>query len=271
MVDQFESFCEEEFLKQKEGLDPAFYESLEYSFFSGGKRFRPRLILALSKDLNVNATAITPAAMAVELIHTYSLIHDDLPAMDDDEYRRGKLSHHAKYGEASAVLAGDALLTLAFEELATHYSGAVLKNLILKLSKCAGAGGMVGGQVLDCLTTNRSEELFKRIHILKTARLFEFCTYAVACVQGLDSNKLLEFGDFGKSLGLLFQLQDDLLDEEKKDEREEENILSILSREQLVAKINSQKKISLDFMSVLNIPPDGAFMKVVNKLFEREF
>ena len=271
MAEQFEAFCKKEFLKQKENMDPVFFESLEYSFFSGGKRFRPQLIIALSEDLGLDVKKVLPAAMAVELVHTYSLIHDDLPAMDDDQYRRGKLSHHAKYGEASAILAGDALLTLAFEELAVHYSDAELKELVLRLSRCSGSTGMVGGQVLDCLTTNRSEEIFRKIHILKTAKLFDFCSYSVACILGLDTDEQIKFGDFGKNLGLLFQLQDDLLDEDKKDEREEENILSIVSREYLIAKINDQKKTCLELMANLNIPIDGAFMKVVRKLFEREF
>jgi len=271
MVKRFESFCKKEFLKQKENMDPDFFESLEYSFFSEGKRFRPRLMMSLAEDIDLDLEKVFPAAMAVELVHTYSLVHDDLPAMDNDKYRRGKLSHHAKYGEASAVLAGDALLTLAFEVLAVHYSDLALKDLVLKLSKCAGVGGMVGGQVLDCLTTTRNEEIFKKIHILKTAKLFEFCSYSVACINDMGSSEQIKFADLGKGLGLLFQLQDDLLDEDKKDEREEENILSVVSREQLIAKIDSQKKNLLDLMADLKIPPDGAFMKVVEKLFEREF
>jgi len=271
MVERFERFCKKEFLGLCENMESLFYESLEYSFFSGGKRFRPRLILALAKDLRVEESEVFAAAVAVELIHTYSLVHDDLPAMDDDEYRRGKLSHHAKYGEASAVLAGDALLTLAFEELARHYEGPVLKNLVLKLSKCAGAQGMVGGQVLDCLTKERSEEIFEQIHILKTAKLFEYCTYSVATVKGLNVDEQQKFADLGLGLGLLFQLQDDLLDEDKKDERAEENILSIVSRDELVAKINLQKTRLIDLMSDIEIPNDGDFRKVVKKLFDREF
>jgi len=270
MAEDFERFCKQEFLVQREGTEAYFYESLEYSFFSGGKRFRPRLILALAEDLGVAATEVFAAAIAVELIHTYSLVHDDLPAMDDDEYRRGKLSHHAKYGEASAVLAGDALLTMAFEELAQHYQGSILKNLILKLSKCAGVNGMVGGQVLDCLTKKRSEEIFEQIHVLKTAKLFEYCTYAVATVNGLGEDEQKQFAELGLSLGLLFQLQDDLLDEDKKDEREEENVLSIISRDELIVKIDFQKKKSIRLMGKLNIPDDGEFFQVVEKLFNRK-
>lgn len=271
MAEDFEVFCKKEFLKQKKTLDLNFFESLEYSFFSGGKRFRPRLMMALSEDLNLEQFKIFPAAMAVELVHTYSLIHDDLPAMDDDKYRRGQLSHHAKYGEASAVLAGDSLLTMSFEVLGVHYSGEVLKDLIVKLSQCSGAQGMVGGQVLDCLTKNRSEEIFKKIHTLKTAKLFEYCVYAVASIDGAQTNHKIKFGDLGAGIGLLFQLQDDLLDEDKKDERAEENILSVVTREQLIEKINFQKNILLDLMADLKIPKSGAFNQVVGKLFEREF
>lgn len=271
MVDQFETFCRKEFLKQKESSDPLFFESLEYSFFSGGKRFRPRLMMSLCKDLGVDIEKIFPAAMAVELVHTYSLIHDDLPAMDDDQYRRGKLSHHAKYGEASAVLAGDALLTQAFEVLGTHYADQVLKDLVVKLSKSAGSLGMVGGQVLDCLTKNRSEQVFEKIHILKTAKLFEYSIYAVASLKSLERSQKIKFADLGAGIGLLFQLQDDLLDEDKKNEREEENILSVVSRERLIAKINFQKNILSDLMVDLEIPEEGIFKSVVQKLFDREF
>jgi len=270
MVNEFEVFCEQEIAALSKAGSDKFHESLRYSFFSGGKRFRPNLILSLAKDFGVDLKTVMPSALAVELIHTYSLIHDDLPAMDDDEYRRGKLSHHAKFGEASAVLAGDALLTFAFEVLAEHYEGAVLKNLILKLARCSGANGMVGGQVLDCLTTDRDLKIFEKIHLLKTAKLFEFCCYSVACVTGLTKKTQDNLSEVGAELGVLFQLQDDLLDECKKDEREEENILSVLSRDSLVSAIEDRKKRLVDLMENLELPSGSHFRSVVSKLFDRE-
>ena len=218
-----------------------FIDSLAYSFFSGGKRVRPSILYTLSDDLKIKTDEVFSAAFAIELVHTYSLIHDDLPAMDDDEYRRGKLTHHAKFGEASAILAGDALLTLAFEVLSDGYDGVKLKSILKSLSSCAGVSGMVGGQVLDCLTTKRSTMIFNQIHYLKTAKLFEFCFVSAGHLASLKSDKIQSFETLGRNLGLLFQLQDDLFDLDKSDEREEENIISVVSKTQLENLIEDKK------------------------------
>lgn len=218
-----------------------FIDSLTYSFFSGGKRVRPHLLYTISDDLKINPDNVFCAAFAIELVHTYSLIHDDLPAMDDDKYRRGKLTHHAKFGEASAILAGDALLTLAFEVLAEGYDGVKLKSILKTLSSSAGLLGMVGGQALDCLTLKRSTMIFNQIHYLKTAKLFEFCFLAPGYLAGLKVEKLHALKALGRDLGLLFQLQDDLFDLDKADDRKEENIISVVSKTQLENLIADKK------------------------------
>ena len=223
-------------------LPGSYYKSLEYSFFSGGKRVRPLFLELIGSIWGLNSKKLFPAALAVELIHTYSLIHDDLPSMDDDTYRRGKVTHHVKYGEASAVLAGDSFLTLAFQVLAENYSGDKLKKLVVELSSCSGLHGMVGGQVLDCLTQKRSKNIFNKIHHLKTAKLFEYSCVAPGIIADLNNKDLGHLRSLGKNLGLLFQLQDDLFDEDKKDERLEENILSIVSREELIEMIKEKEK-----------------------------
>lgn len=235
---------------------------------------RPHLLLSLGKEVgtenDLSAKAFYPAAFSIELVHTYSLIHDDLPAMDDDTYRRGRLSHHAKYGEASAVLAGDGLLTLAFQILAENYESKVLKKLVLLLSVCSGNAGMIGGQVLDCLTTKRDEEIFRQIHILKTGKLFSFAFAAAGIISGLPDLKIKDLESLGLETGLLFQLQDDLLDEDKKGERSEENILSVVSKKELLKLIKVKKKEVQKLLEQLKINKKSQFYKLVQTLFDRK-
>jgi len=268
----FQRHSKEYFLKQASCkiLPARFYDSLEYSFFSGGKRVRPKCIELVGGSLKLTSKKLFPIAFAVELVHTYSLVHDDLPSMDDDTYRRGKLTHHKKYGEASAVLAGDALLTLAFQVLAESYSGDVLKGLVQELSQCSGVHGMIGGQVLDCLTQDRSLKIFESIHYLKTAKLFEFSFVSPGIVRGLVDTELLELKSIGKNLGLLFQLQDDLFDEDKKDERVEENILSIVSKSELNKMIDTKKKeIEQSFEKLSSLKKKDILIDFVDVVFKR--
>ncbi len=251
-------------------LPARFYDSLEYSFFSGGKRVRPKCIELVGGSLEIASKKLFPIAFAIELVHTYSLVHDDLPSMDDDTYRREKLTHHKKYGEASAVLAGDALLTLAFQVLAENYSGNILKALVQELSHCSGVHGMVGGQVLDCLTKDRSLEIFESIHYLKTAKLFEFSFVSPGIVKGLSDFERFELKSVGKNLGLLFQLQDDLFDEDKKDERVEENILSIVSKSELNKMIDTKKnEIEQSFEKLRSLKKKDRLIEFIDVVFKR--
>ncbi len=240
MIEAFEDYCRSELSRFYKTSAKEFEKSLTYSFFSGGKRIRPKLIMSLGADLGLPKRSLYPAAFAIELVHTYSLIHDDLPAMDDDDIRRGKPTHHKKFGEASAVLAGDGLLTFAFQILAENYRDQVLKTLVLSLSKSSGSFGMIGGQVLDCMTDVRSKEIFNRIHLLKTGMLFGFCLLAPPVILG--KKKYDSYERLGHEIGLLFQLQDDLFDEDKKEERFEENILSVVSKKELTEMIDEKKE-----------------------------
>lgn len=269
MIKDFEAYSQETFKGFRSDVEPLFFKSLLYSFFSGGKRFRPRFIFALGQDLKISPKKLFPAALALELIHTYSLIHDDLPAMDDDMYRRGKLTHHSKYGEASAVLAGDALQALAFQVLAEAYSGDVLKALVLSLSKCSGLQGMVGGQVLDCLTDKRDFEIFQKIHLLKTAKLFDFCARSVGIIGEVSAYKVKNFSDLGLQAGLLFQLQDDLLDEDKTDERPEENILHSIGKADLLKTIEHKKVDLLKRVKELDLGAGSSFLSLMEQVFSR--
>jgi geranylgeranyl diphosphate synthase, type II len=190
--------------------------SMIYSVNAGGKKIRPLLVLATLEDLGASSKDALQVACAVELIHTYSLIHDDLPSMDNDDYRRGKLTNHKVYGEAMAILAGDALQSLAFEILTNlnNTPPEIAVKLIRLLSIASGAEGMVGGQVLDIEgeKMDLTLEQLKRIHLNKTGALLSFCIEAGALLAGVDNEKMINLKEFSKNIGLTFQIQDDILD-----------------------------------------------------------
>jgi len=191
-------------------------ESINYSLLSGGKRFRPLLSLLTAETLGKPFETVLPVCAAVEFVHTYSLIHDDLPAIDNDDSRRGKPANHIIYGEATALLAGDALLTEAFGVLAEGYKDQpkIAVEIVSLLSKASGLRGMVGGQALDmqAVTEDRPIELMRKIHELKTGALIKVSceAAAIACEARLEEISSLTI--FAENLGLAFQLADDLLD-----------------------------------------------------------
>jgi len=191
-------------------------DAMRYSIDAGGKRVRPLLVLATLEDLDLRIDDALYVAAAVELIHTYSLIHDDLPAMDNDDYRRGKLTNHKVYGEALAILAGDAMQALAFESI-TKTKDVVPEQqveLIQLLSKAAGAQGMVAGQVLDLAGEGKqlSLEDIERIHVRKTGALLRFSIEAGAILAQLCPDKHEYLRQYAHNIGLAFQIKDDILD-----------------------------------------------------------
>lgn len=194
-------------------------EAMMYSLMAGGKRLRPILVLAAAESLDADSTAAMPAALAVEMIHTYSLIHDDLPAMDDDDFRRGKPTNHKVFGEAMAILAGDALLTHAFHTIVQSarkhgVSGETIADIVEDLSRLSGAPGMVGGQAADMLGeqgVTQLEEL-EYIHLHKTSDLIVFSLKAGGRIAGASDKQLAALEYFGTCIGLAFQIQDDILD-----------------------------------------------------------
>ena len=188
-----------------------FFGGLDYSVFSEGKRFRPLLAVLTARSLGHAPERVLPLVAAVELVHTYSLIHDDLPCMDDDDYRRGKPTAHKVYGEANALLAGDALLTMAFGILAQSPSSGAA-TAVSMLSNAAGPTGMVGGQVLDIESEAPSLDLLKEIHARKTGRLIRVSCEAAAVLCQATVSQVQALGTFGEKLGLAFQLADDLQD-----------------------------------------------------------
>lgn len=191
---------------------PALMEAMRYSLLGGGKRLRPTLALSACELVCGDENPAIPAACAVEMVHCYSLIHDDLPAMDDDDMRRGKPSSHKRFDEATAILAGDALLTLAFQVLAQ--SGDIRQ--ILTLAKAAGPEGMVGGQILDMQAEGmkHSLESLGTIHACKTGALIRASLELGALAAGAQPDQLAPFTAYGTHLGMLFQITDDILDVE---------------------------------------------------------
>ncbi len=191
------------------------HEAMRYSLSAGGKRIRPALLLA-AKDLFESETSAAPAAVAVECLHTYSLIHDDLPAMDDSPLRRGVPTCHIQFDEATAVLAGDALLTLSFELLSSHYaeSPEIGLRLVKILSDTSGSRKLIGGQMEDILGENRqldADEL-NFIHLNKTSALIEASLEMGATIGNASDSQIEQVLEFGRCIGLGFQIMDDILD-----------------------------------------------------------
>lgn len=191
------------------------HEAMHYSIFSGGKRIRPLLVLAVTEALQQHRQDALPAACAVEFVHTYTLIHDDLPCMDNDSERRGKPTCHIQFDEATALLAGDALLTLAFETAAA--SPVNPQGMVTTLARAAGSEGVIGGQVEDLAATNTqvSADTLDFIHTHKTADLIAAACRMGAIAAQANDQQTDQFTRYGHSLGMAFQLVDDLLDAEE--------------------------------------------------------
>ena len=190
---------------------------MKYGTLYGGKKIRSSIIISTSRIFNIKPKKVLNICAAVECIHSYSLIHDDLPCMDNDRFRRGKPSTHYKFGESTAILAGNSLLTLAFEMIADkkfNLNSKIKLNLIKMLSECAGHVGIAGGQFLD-LNYEKKKINFKKIINMqkkKTGKLFEFCCLAPAIIANKNNKVQKEMSNVGEELGLLFQVADDLLD-----------------------------------------------------------
>jgi len=208
---------------------PQLKEAMQYSLMAGGKRLRPVLALATAEIFDKELQEVLAYACSIEMIHTYSLIHDDLPAMDNDDYRRGKLTNHKVFGEAMAILAGDALLNLAYENM---IKDAIASNNNRKLeamgiiAEYAGSLGMIGGQVIDldsqgtyskdmsCSEKSVANDKLKTMHRLKTGALIKAPVESAAVICGADDKELKLLSNYAANLGLAFQIKDDILDVE---------------------------------------------------------
>jgi geranylgeranyl diphosphate synthase type II len=209
------------YIPGEENYPPVIFEAIRYSALAGGKRLRPILCLAAAEAVGGKCGPILPVACGLELIHTYSLIHDDLPAMDNDDYRRGRLTSHKVFGEDIAILAGDALLTEAFRlmtrrERMPGIPPERLLEVMGEIAEAAGWFGMIGGQVLDVRSEGEKAEMetLHRIHRLKTGAMIRVSLRAGAILAGASAEALASLSDYGRQIGLAFQIADDILNVE---------------------------------------------------------
>lgn len=252
------------YVYKKDNPQSVIYEAMEYSLLAGGKRLRPVLMIEVCNMVGGNCEEVMPFACAMEMIHTYSLIHDDLPAMDNDDLRRGRPTNHVVYGEAKAILAGDALLTKAFE-VAASYKGAYSDRAIRAISmlaQSAGTDGMIGGQIVDLESEDRdiSASELKYLHSLKTGAIIRSSCTIGALMGGAGEDEIKAVDEFALNLGIAFQIRDDILDvtgnEEElgkpigSDEEEHKNtyvkLFGIERSEELVEEYSNRAKAALE-------------------------
>ncbi len=258
----------DDLLEEMEGPENRLLDAMRYSALGGGKRVRPFLVVSSADLFGVSRSRSLRVAAAIEMIHCYSLIHDDLPAMDDDELRRGRPTNHIKFDEATAILAGDALLTKAFEVLAspeTHSDGTVRADLCLAFAKAAGDRGMVGGQMLDIVAGDHELDVneITRLQRMKTGELISVSCEA-GCILGKASAQMRTvLRGYAHDIGLAFQIADDLLDVEgtpeevgkatKKDEAAgKATFVSLLGAERARAQANLLVEQAVDHLSVFD-------------------
>ncbi|GHS97760.1 farnesyl-diphosphate synthase [Planctomycetales bacterium] len=206
----------DDFLPRADMTPATLHEAMRYATLGGGKRIRPALVLMTGELFGVANADAMPAACAIEIVHTYSLVHDDLPAMDNDDLRRGRLTCHKAYDEATAILVGDALLTLAFGLLASRYPPPVAVDLIQIVARAAGHAGMISGQYMDLEGERRrldDRDTIELMYALKTSELFVAACRVGARLGGAKAEATAKVAAFGKDVGLLFQTVDDILDE----------------------------------------------------------
>jgi len=242
--------------------DTLLFQAMRYSVLCGGKRFRPLLLLSAGDAFRAGLGGMLPFACAVELIHNYSLIHDDLPALDDDDYRRGRPSCHKAFGEDIALLAGDSLLTLAFEVMAAADMPksrlARKEQVIREVAQLAGVEGMIGGQLLDITTSmeNAAKESLHELMLKKTGALIVASVRAGAVLGGAPRAKLEALTEFGKDIGLAFQVRDDIHDAAetgKKATSTKPNYVTVFGREKADLLLKQSVKAALGALTAAAI------------------
>ncbi|CCQ96007.1 Polyprenyl synthetase [[Clostridium] ultunense Esp] len=268
-------------LKNKIGYQKKIFESINYSLFTGGKRLRPILLLKSCEMLGGEHKRSIPFAMAIEMIHTYSLIHDDLPSMDDDDFRRGRLTNHKVYGEAIAVLSGDGLLNLAFEIMVDF----TLKNsktiedykrniwAIDEIGKYSGIYGMIGGQVVDLLSNEiaMDEDKLLFMYKSKTAALIQASLVAGAILGGGCKEDIERMRRFGLYLGLAYQIRDDILDVNEDKSINKVTYLSFNNIDVAKDKVDELSKKAIDVLDYYENKDVEFFKKLTYHLMHRDY
>lgn len=239
-------------IKSKTPFEQELSAAMEYSLFTGGKRLRPLMTIKAYEMYDDYIHKALPYAMAIEMIHTYSLIHDDLPAMDNDDFRRGKMTNHKVFGEAMAILAGDSLLNLAFETmLSAAKESCDISSIkaMQEIAKASGCKGMIGGQAIDLRSDigSMDEESLLYMYKGKTAALIQASILSGAIIGGASTEHIEKLRDFGLRLGLAYQIQDDLLDDEKDESIKKCTYLSFYSKEEAEKKVKdlSDRAVSI--------------------------
>lgn len=270
------------YLDVKKEVPQPLFDSVKYSLYAGGKRIRPALVLAFCRLFGGEESAAIPFACAIEAIHTYSLIHDDLPCMDDDDIRRGKATNHRMFGEATALLAGDGLLTFAFELMTKPGLASADQTLIAirTLSECAGIEGMVGGQQLDLNGEKQTpdEETVYRTHRMKTGALIRAACLLGCCAAGKahDRQKWEAAQAYGAHLGMAFQIMDDVLDANEPQEvlgtvlpaeNDPTSVIHFMTKEEAKAKAAQETAAAIEAIAAY---PDSEYLiGLANRLAKR--
>lgn len=269
-------------LEEKSQCPPVLQDAMKYSLLGKGKRLRAILAITVSRALHGEDQNVFPMAAALEMIHAYSLVHDDLPAIDNDDYRRGELSTHKKFGEAMGILTGDALLTHAFWVVAAH---TLDKNLVAPLVEtlawAAGIGGMVSGQVVDILSTNTepNAELVEFIHRNKTGALLMASCKSGAIAAKASSQRIQKIEDYGTKLGLAFQIVDDILDITSNTETLGKTAGKDVAQGKMTyplvwgldkARAEAKKLLDQACQSVRDIPDNAHLLALARMVLERE-
>ena len=275
------------FLPKEEGYQKTILEAMNYSVLAGGKRLRPMLMQEVFNAFGGTGKVVEPFMAAIEMIHTYSLVHDDLPAMDNDEYRRGRKTTHVVYGEAMGILAGDGLLNYAFEIALSAFEGASLEEypLIARalqvLARKAGVYGMIGGQVVDIESENKQEHISSEtlmfIHENKTAALIQAAMMVGGILAGADETQIARLEQSAYDLGIAFQIQDDILDvtstfEElgkpigSDEKNNKQTYVTIHGLEHSKAEV---KRLSEEAISLIGLDTDSFLVKLFESLIYR--
>ncbi|WJY28429.1 MULTISPECIES: polyprenyl synthetase family protein [Sporosarcina] len=294
MNEQLKQFMEEklpllhshfEQLFERKEIPETLRKAMAYSVEAGGKRIRPLLLFAILEDLGKTSEDAVRTAGAIELIHTYSLIHDDLPSMDDDDFRRGNPTNHIVFGEAAAVLAGDALQTLAFEEIASlrHTPIETVVALLKSLAKASGAEGMVGGQILDMEGERRqlSLEELETIHARKTGALLSCCVECGGLLAQASSETLEHLRVFSSNIGLAFQIKDDILDmtasteqlgktANKDMESEKSTYPALLGLEGAEEKLKLHHSRAVDALQAIGLGSNSLAARIADYIIDRQ-
>ena len=246
------------------------FDAIKYSVISASKKIRGFLLVKTADIFGVDCHQSIKIAAAIEMIHTYSLIHDDLPALDNDDYRRGKPSCHKKFGEAVAILAGDGLLSYAFEVLASDkddITPQIRINIMQEVARAIGIYGMIGGQMIDINTKSINYKTMKEVHILKTARLITAACISGAILGNANQDQIKALRSYAEKLGLIFQMIDDLIDTADDQEKNNMNLSNLITVNEIKAEI---KNLQLNaFHDLNNLDKTGFLKSLLNYIIEQ--